>query len=1174
MLHFILNNVFFSSLMTGFTGRKITYLLLLLFLGGGFVVQSEAQSVKFEHITMKDGLSQSVVEDITQDDKGYMWFATQDGLDRYDGINFRYFKHIPDDSLSVSNSFITTLHNVEGEPEIWVGTSSGLNLFDTETFSFKRYYHHKDDPTTLSQDRITDIYSDGNEVLWIGTYQGLNRYKKDSDTFQRQIPSKEIWNSKYRNITDIIEFSGDLWIGTEGGLIIFDREKQEFKRPGNKLGRDHRISTFGKSADGGLWVGTFTDGLYKIDQDHKISRRLSVQTGLLNNTINTVQEDDFGHLWVGSNEGIQMIIAESGKILSSVGGTVTDPTSLSTAQVFSFFIDRSNVVWIGTFEGSLNKTNILNENVLHYKHNPGDLTTISSSLIKTITEDNEGNIWIGTADQGMNKFDPKTRTFTRYKHEPGNPSTISGNYVKALYVDSQDNLWVVINGVGVDRFDMSTWEKTKFRPDPNDPATLPHTNVWVIKEGKEGYIWMGTYGGGLTRFDPQTERFKTYQYNPDDPASISSNNITEIFIDNSNIIWLGTENGINLLDPKTGQFEYFVHDRNDDHSLPEGPITSIMKTSSGKIWIATYGGGIARVNSDKMNFTSLRINDGLANNGTYAILEDSGGMLWISTNDGISRLNPVTMEFKNFTTSHGLQSKEFSYGAYENASDGTMYFGGINGFNAFKPEDINTSSNPPQVEITNFELFNKDVPIGETEDGRTLMTSNISYTSQIDLSHKDYVISFEFAALHYAYPAKNKYAYKLEGMEESWNYVDNRNFVSYTNVPPGEYTFKVKAANYDGVWNEEGTSLALTVAPPFWQTAWFYFVAGIFIAGCITGGYRLRVRSIREYNKWLEEEVADRTSDLEEALEKLRSTRDQLVEKAHKAGMADIAAGVLHNVGNVLNSVNTSASLIEDTLNKSKLQGFLKANTILRDHKDNLKHFIAEHPKGEKLLRYYLELEEPLKEEQEDIINQSQRLMDKIHLINEVIAAQQTYAGASMHADQTSLSEMIDNALALQAGSIERHGLAVKKDLQASDSIVAQRAKLIHILVNLFKNAKEAMAENVPKEKVIHIKTWQDEDWVYLSISDNGSGIREEHLDKVFTHGFTTKKSGHGFGLHSCANYMTEMGGRIEVNSKGRDKGAVFTLIFSKSMNSENDNKDGKRIGITNSNGTPKVLNP
>jgi signal transduction histidine kinase len=555
-----------------------------------------------------------------------------------------------------------------------------------------------------------------------------------------------------------------------------------------------------------------------------------------------------------------------------------------------------------------------------------------------------------------------------------------------------------------------------------------------------------------------------------------------------------------------------------------------------------------------LNFLSRK--DGLPDDIVWSITEDHNGAIYLGTTLGLAVWDSETETFNIFDKRDGLQGNEHTAGAAFTSSTGKVYIGG-NGFNTFFPSDLTVNPHAPPVAITDFQLFNESVPIQdslEDEENREILNKSITYTDTLTLSHSDNVISFEFSALNFIIPEKNQYAYMLEGFDEKWNYIGNRHFVTFTELPPGKYTFRVKASNNDGVWNEKGTSLALVITPPFWKTTWFYLLSALFIIGVIITGYRIRVRSIKEYSKRLEKQVAERTSelnskneDLKSALKELEETKDELVRKAHKAGMADIATGVLHNVGNILNSVNTSATVIQDTVRQSKVERLSKANELLRENIDRIEEFIAEDPKGKQLLNYYLKLEDPIKKEQQKVLKQSQRLSEKIDLISEVIAAQQSYAGASIEADKASLDEMVNDALSLQSTSIERHGLTIKKDLQSIDPITAHRTQLIHILVNIFKNAKEAMVGNTPEEKIIHVKTWQQDDEVYLSVSDNGHGIKKENIDKVFTQGFSTKSEGHGFGLHSCANYMQSMGGEIKVESDGEGEGTTFTLIFPSS---------------------------
>ena len=1117
-----------------------------------FAPSLRAQTIEFDNISLEDGLSQSVVTSIEQDSKGFLWFATQSGLNRYNGKSFSLFKHNPDDTASISNNYVTTLHNVKDKAVMWVGTSSGLNKFNLEQESFQRFFHDPDDQQSLSNNWITSFYEGPNGFLWIGTQKGLNRYNPRTNTFSPITAASKKWDAKYFNIKALSGAHGKIWLGSSAGLLIYDPNTKEFTKPQDERLAQPIFSLFADSTN--IWAGSTNGEVFAVDKNLTVDHHFSDKDGLLDANVQSLNRDPKGNLWVGTLEGVSLFDISSGSTLNTLKDNPANPNSLSTPEVRSIFIDHSSVVWVATFEGGINKTNYLNKQFQHFKSTPSNPTGLGSNQVKSFAEDENGNIWIGTSDEGFDKFDPDQNTFTHFPHDPNDPSSPSSNLVRRVAVDSKGYLWVAANGVGLDRYNLNTWSKKTFTPDDR-PNSLVHENVWVIEEGPGGFIWFGTYGGGISRYNPQTESFQNLQHQPNQTTSLSNNFITSIYPQSSTHIWIGTQGGLNLYNPQTNKFTVYKHSPDDSTSITEGPITDIHEGPEGDLWITTYGGGVDRFNIADESFTHFRENNGLANDGTYGILEDENGDLWISTNDGISRVTPSSGKIINYSPSQGLQSKEFTYGAYHKSDDGTMYFGGINGFNRFNPNSLSLSTDGPEAVITKFALFNNEVPIGPMKNGRTILDKSISHTSELNLSYKDYVFSFEFAALNYAYPDKNTFAYKMVGLEDKWNQVGNRNYVSYTNMPAGEYTFKVKAANYNGIWSAEPATIKLNVAPPFWQTAWFYVLSILFIIATIFTAYRFRVRQIHERNQKLEQVVEERTQelnekneDLQDTLVELEETKDELVDKAHKAGMADIATGVLHNVGNILNSVNTSSAIMEQTLRNSKVEGLQKANALLRENIDNIEEFITENPKGKKLLSYYLKVGALMAEEQQTMLKHNLRLNKQIHLINAVISTQQDYAGAERYIETVSLPAMLESALTLQSGSIDRHDINIEKDLDRSvPKVEGQKAKIIHILVNLIKNAKEAITEaGLDKEPNVAVSLYQDESTVRLSVTANGCGAADDDLNKIFTHGFTTKKEGHGFGLHSCSNYMTEMGGQLTVDSKGINQGATFTLIFPK----------------------------
>lgn len=1125
----------------------------LLFFESSIFAQSVDQKPEMKFQQIHEGLISNLVSEIYQDHLGFIWIGTYSGLHRYDGINF----HI---------------------------------------------YSAGSDSNSIGDNYIGDIYEDTNNNLWIGTSIGLAKYNRETDDFTTyNLPSKvqtEVGESSIVN-TIIEDQNNRIWVASSGkGLHYFDREKQQFIQ--HNSFRDITINSIELDNQNNLWIAEPGQGLARLNLDtgdvQYFRHDPSNPHSLASNLVFQVIIDRENNLWVGTNgSGLdRMKLGDKNAVFHHYKHQQDDPNSLGNNSIYVLYIDNDGNLWSGNENGGLHLYNRNEDNFYRYDSYPEDPFSLSHNSIRSIFQDRQGRYWIGTAQAGLNIADKYYSKFSHYFRTSGPPNSLNNDIVRDFLVDSDNNIWIASDGGGLNYFDRSEKRFKAFTHDPRDPRSLGSNAVIALNEDEQGNLWVGTWGGSLNiltdkengLFTSFKERINNYSYSldnifgvqfddqyiwissfneglfkytkstgelelfsadPDDLSSLSSNLVITIFEDSKNNIWVATLEGLNLLkekDIEEGDFRQFIHFPGDSSTIAGNSIRQIFEDSNHNIWIATDG-GLSKYQEDG-TFKNYYQSDGLPVDEIRSIIEDDNGMLWIGTIKGLSQFDPEKKSFTNFDKSDGLQSNEFSRYSVHKTSNGELLFGGLSGFNLFQPNDIENNPNVPPVYLTDLKIFNESVDI---RDPDSPLQKHISVTDTLILSHDQDVITFNFIALNYTRPEYNQYAYMVEGFEDDWNYVGTQRNATYTNLDPGEYTFRVKASNNDGIWNEEGTSLTLIITPPFWQTNWFYLLSALIIAGIIFAVYRVRVRSIREHNRLLEKQVAERTeelneknSDLQDALKQLEATQNELVEKAHKAGMADIATGVLHNVGNILTSVNTSASLIEDSAKQSKVDGLVQANNLLREHIDKIDEFIANDPRGKQLMQYYLKLESPLKKERTKLLNQSKRLMEKIELINEVIAAQQSYAGTGIQAEEVTLTDVIENALALQAGSIDRHGLNVKKDLEAKRPIFAQRTKLIHVLVNILKNAKEAMAENSPENRNILIKTWEANSRVYLSISDNGQGIKEEHLDKIFTQGFTTKADGHGFGLHSSANYMSEMDGNIKVSHNGQSKGATFTL--------------------------------
>ncbi len=1109
---------------------------------------------EFWHLTPYEGLSQSTVSAIHQDSEGFMWFGTQEGLNKYEGQNNNMvvYKHQSDDATTIGSNEIEDIYE-DRQGNLWIAADwGGLNLYNRDKDTFKRFNATEElHDGSISDDTIHDIYEDSQGNLWVGTYLGLNLMNRKEGTFQNFVADSANPHSLSRNyITDILEDgSGQIWVATNNGLNRMHRDSvafdQIFITQRTSLNPANYVRVIYEDRSGRFWVGT-EDGLYLFNKntttfkrwDQKISRSA---------TILDIAEDEEGVVWIGTeNEGLLAIMPDS-KNTYLYTYSENNVQGLNSNSVYSLYQSKDNILWIGTFDGGLNVLNRKEPKFKHFKNQPGVQNSLNENSVMSFLKPRGNQLWVGTDGGGINLFNMKTEEFEFLIHDTDDPQSLSNDVILSLLEDSKNRIWIGTYNGGLSQYDPATEKFRSFRFDANDPNSISHDQIFTVFEGPEGFIWVGTNGSGLNKLVDE-ERGIFERWNPNSTTyNFEQSYIRDVYVDEEGVFWVTTYGaGVSYFNPKTGESKtYSSHEGNLSNSV----VLDIFAASDGTIWVGTKGGGLGWYNEETDQFEAYTTEDGLPNDIINAIVEDDNGNIWVSTNNGLSRFSPRDQTFKNFSLSDGLQSKEFKPGAAIKLENGMMYFGGINGFNEFHPDSIREDTLVLPVAFTEFQLSNKTVEIGD----QSPLKKQINQSKEIILPYDQTNFTIKYTVLNFNPQQEYSFAYMLEGFDEEWNYVGNQNSATYTNIDPGEYTFKVKTANGDGFWGSDIKQVKLTITPPFWQTSWFYLLSFLAVAGLIFGGYQYRTRQILEQNKRLEEEVSNRTQELnqrnielKETLIDLENTREELIEKAHKAGMADIATGVLHNVGNILNSVNTSSALIDETINKSRITGLEKANNLLRENLDDIEDFFSESGQGRKLLDYYLKLEEPLKEERTKIIQLSKRLSDKIKLINEVIAAQQSFATINTNSDTFKLREIVEDALTLNSGSSVRHHIIIEKHYQSNATILCQRSKLVHVLVNIYKNAKEAMTEVPEGDKKITIKTWDENDEVYLSISDSGHGIRQEHLSKIFNQGFTTKEKGHGFGLHSSANYVKEMGGKISVQSDGEGKGATFVLKFER----------------------------
>ncbi|MGB3714309.1 MAG: two-component regulator propeller domain-containing protein [Candidatus Promineifilaceae bacterium] len=821
-------------------------------------------NINFEQISVEQGLSQSSVHAILQDHYGFMWFGTLDGLNRYDGYDIRVYKHDSEDPSSISDNMIKAIYE-DSEGILWIGTSAGgLNRFDRESETFSRYQHDPEFEGSLGSNAVQSIFEDRYGDLWVGTSGGgLNKLDRSTGQITRyQNDPNYLYSLSNNTVQSIFEDgSGNLWIATYGGgLNRYDRESERFTNFQNEIGNprsliNNYVSSVTQDEEGRLWVGTRGGVLHRFNLDNELFYRY--QSGsidpdsLADHAVSAIVEDRTGKLWVATNGGgVKLFDRQSGQF-SHFQNDLTDPNSLSSNNVRSMFEDRSGVLWLGTDGGGVNKFSSSSMRFQHIQNDPGDPYSLSSNDVLAIHEDRDGDLWVGTLGGGLNRFEQDVGRLTRYSHEPKEPNSLSSNIVFTILQDAKGDLWIGTSS-GLDRLDPESGLFEHFQNEPDNANSISHNVVLSISEDQSGVLWIGT-SGGLNKYDPSTGRFNRFLNEPQDSRSLSRGSVRAIHDGGAGFLWIATDNGLDRFESKTGVFTHFRNDPNDPNSLSDDRVLAIHEDENGFLWIGTYGGGLNRLDPKSETFTNFREKDGLPNDAILGILEDEDGNLWLSTIQGLSRFDPSIEVFRNYDTRDGLQSNEFNVNASYEAENGKMYFGGINGFNAFFPGSITDNPYIPSIVLTTLTQGGESIDISQTEEG----------VNEVIFRWPNDFFEFGFSALSYSQPDKNQYAYQLTGYDQDWNYLGTRRTGRYANIPAGDYVLKLRGSNNDGIWNEDGVSLNITVVPPFWQTSWFRVLVAVTVIGGIALGYRLRVRGIEARTRELENQVEERTHDLE-----------------------------------------------------------------------------------------------------------------------------------------------------------------------------------------------------------------------------------------------------------------------------------------------------------------------
>jgi ligand-binding sensor domain-containing protein len=813
------------------------------------------RDARFLRLSTGQGLSQDTVFTIVQDSERFLWFGTEEGLNRYDGYSFKVFKNAPEDPASLAGNWIWRLYE-DRSKRLWVGTVEGLSLYDRVTETFRNFRRPGQVRSGFGSNSVTSILEDRHGNLWIGTLGGgLSRVDPATGTFvvtYRHSPTDPA-SLSHDQVEALFEDSqGRLWVGTTLGLNRLDAKKGTFTRylpssDRSSLGHNW-IWDMAEDGSGRLWVATYGGGLSVLDPTTQRFRHYKRDGGRIpNDWLTSVFVDRGGTIWAGTDgSGLLRYDAAADEFIA-FKNRPRDSSSLSKNVVRSIYEDVQGGLWVGTYKGGVSMLQRPVQGFGYYSHDPLAPDSLAEGdSINAVLEDRDGLVWTGSGEGGLGRFDREKGTFVHHRHDPKNPKSISGNIVTSLFQDRSGRVWVGSHGGGLNLFDTRKGTFERLQHVTGKANSLVNDFVWAIAQDPGGDLWLGTHGG-LDRFDPETRRFTHYAHDPADDGSLTDNEVRALFVEDNGDLWVGTLGGLELLPRGSDRFVHLRSDPNDPTSLSNNAVVSIVRDANGRTWIGTLGGGLDLFDPVKRKFTSFRVENGLPSDSVYSVCEDAKGRLWLGTSNGLARFDPETKAVKAFGLSNGLRSLHFNLGACTRTRDGHLAFGSADGFYYFDPAKVKEDAYVPPVLFTAFRLFGQPSRLQQA----------VSYAPEIRLAYSQDMFSLEFAALDFTVPRGNNYSYRVEGFHPEWTALGEKHEVTFTKLDPGTYTLQVRASNSDGRWNNEGASIRIVVTPPFWVTPWFRGLIALALAAVLFWAHRFRVRALHVRERELTRRVDD-----------------------------------------------------------------------------------------------------------------------------------------------------------------------------------------------------------------------------------------------------------------------------------------------------------------------------
>ena len=1121
-------------------------------------LRAQQPFVPFRHYSSFQGLSHDKVLSIIEDRQGFMWFGTVEGLNRFDGYTFTSFYHKNGDTTTLcDNAAIAMLEDRHGD--LWIGTTGGMSRFNRASNDFTSYLPDPSREGSISDGRINQILEDEDGNFWLAFSNGyVDYFNRTSGRFQHFLIDE--------NALDItsLEFdrTGNLWIGTRIGVVVMNKARQIIQRfthdPADAGSLSHsNVNDLLLDRNGVMWVGS-DGGLNRYDHDRKTfthhRHRADDANSLALDVIRCLGQDNTGRIWVGTENGGLDIFDPTAERFYHYVNDELDPRSISDNSIYAIYRDRQNNVWVGTNSRGICLYDANRKPFVIYQKNLSHQPNLTNNKISAIVEQPGAGLWVGSDGGGVGFFDEAHETFTAYRHDPKDPNSIPGDFVVDLEWDEKAHcLWIATWGAGLGRFDPVTKKCQRFMPREGDPTTLGSDKLWCLYQDHEGTLYIGTLGSGFSIYDRSTNTFSTYSTGD----GLREENAVALCRDASGLLWLGSwGNGVSCFDPVARKFVV------QPDALRLKNVEAISVDSSGRLWMMGNPGfevydpvtGTVQHYGDKEHVPETTINN---------FLRDRRGNLWLATNKGLVRYHLATKKSTVYTENDGLPTSQF-YGRPVYASNGRMYMASVQGLVAFDPDSIKDNPIVPPVLITDLKIFNKSVFADSSESP---LQDVISETKEIALSSRYDFISLNFVAFNYSWPEGNRYAYKLQGFDDDWiAAADGQRSATYTSLEPGDYVFKVKASNNDGIWNETGTSLVIRILPRWYETLAFKLAVALAIAVAGYGFYRYRVRAIanqarklsaivkerthelQEMNKDITEKnllLQDRQQEIEAQNEELKQSGDEILAQrdivfAQKEKLEEAYATIAQQNDNIL-ARNENLELEVQSRTKELL-----------DYNQQLEQFafISAHNLRAPVARILglgniLNLGAISPEEQGMIY---EKMVATARELDRVVRDLNTILEIRKNNDSHVTEVLFDEELVLVKRYIEKEiedtRSVIWADFSDAPRIYSVKPYVESVLQNLLSNAIKY--RHPARTPVIRLKTETVNGYIRLTVTDNGLGMNLDIFrNKIFSlyQRFHSHVEGKGLGLYLVKSQILALGGKIEVDSTV-DEGTTFKVYF------------------------------